>query len=111
LTLITLGKLLEARAKGRTSDAIKKLMGLTPDTAILWQDGEETVVRLSDIELGDQLLVRPGERLPVDGLIIQGNSSIDESMLTGESMPVSKAIGDEVIGGTINKQGRLIIEA
>lgn len=111
LTLITLGKLLEARAKGRTSDAIKKLMGLTPDTAILWQDGEETVVRLSDIEMGDHLLVRPGERLPVDGLIIQGNSSIDESMLTGESMPVSKAIGDEVIGGTINKQGRLIIEA
>lgn len=111
LTLITLGKLLEARAKGRTSDAIKKLMGLTPDVATLWQDGEEKEVRLSDIVLGDQLIVRPGERLPVDGLIVQGNSSIDESMLTGESMPVTKSVGDEVIGGTINKQGRLIIEA
>lgn len=111
LTLITLGKLLEARAKGRTSDAIKKLMGLTPDTAILWQDGEETEVRLSDIVLSDQLIVRPGERVPVDGMIVQGKSSIDESMLTGESMPVNKVIGDEVIGGTINKQGRLIIEA
>lgn len=111
LTLITLGKLLEARAKGRTSDAIKKLMGLTPDTATLWRDGEEISVRLSDIVMGDQLIVRPGERLPVDGLITQGNSSIDESMLTGESMPVNKAIGDEVIGGTINQQGRLIIEA
>ena len=111
LTLITLGKLLEARAKGRTSDAIKKLMGLTPDVATLWQDGEEKEVRLSDIVLGDQLIVRPGERLPVDGLIVQGNSSIDESMLTGESMPVTKAVGDEVIGGTINKQGRLMIEA
>ncbi|MGB7342107.1 MAG: heavy metal translocating P-type ATPase [Phototrophicaceae bacterium] len=111
LTLITLGKLLEARAKGRTSDAIKKLMGLTPDTATLLRDGEEVEVKLSDVVMGDQLVVRPGERMPVDGIVEQGRSAVDESMLTGESMPVNKAIGDNVIGGTVNKQGRLIIEA
>ncbi len=111
LTLITLGKLLEARAKGRTSDAIKKLMGLTPDTATLLRNGEETEVNLSEVILGDQLLVRPGERIPVDGVVEQGRSSIDESMLTGESMPVNKSAGDEVIAGTVNKQGRLVIEA
>lgn len=111
LTLITLGKLLEARAKGRTSEAIKKLMGLTPDTATLLRDGEEVDVKLTEVVLGDRLVVRPGERVPVDGLVEQGRSSLDESMLTGESMPVNKNIGDEVIAGTINKQGRLIIEA
>lgn len=111
LTLITLGKLLEARAKGRTSDAIKKLMGLTPDTATLLRDGEEVEVKLTEVVLGDQLVVRPGERIPVDGLVEQGRSSVDESMLTGESMPVNKIAGDEVIAATINKQGRLIIEA
>ena len=111
LTLITLGKLLEARAKGRTSDAIKKLMGLTPNTATLLKDGEEVEVKLDDVVLGDQLVVRPGERIPVDAMVEQGRSSVDESMLTGESMPVNKVIGDEVIGGTINKQGRLIVEA
>ncbi|MGJ3240087.1 MAG: heavy metal translocating P-type ATPase [Anaerolineae bacterium] len=111
LTLITLGKLLEARAKGRTSEAIKKLMGLTPDTATLLRDGEEVQVKLTEVMLGDQLVVRPGERMPVDGLVEHGRSSVDESMLTGESMPVGKIIGDEVIGGTVNKQGRLIIQA
>jgi len=111
LTLITLGKLLEARAKGRTSEAIKKLMGLTPDTATLLRENEEVSVRVSDIVAGDRLLVRPGERLPVDGIVEEGRSSVDESMLTGESMPVSKSAGAEVIGGTVNKQGRLIIEA
>jgi P-type Cu+ transporter len=111
LTLITLGKLLEARAKGRTSEAIKKLMGLSPDTATLLRGEEEITVKLSEVVVGDKLLLRPGERIPVDGLVEEGRSSVDESMLTGESMPVSKTVGSEVIGGTVNKQGRLIIEA
>jgi len=111
LTLITLGKLLEARAKGRTSEAIKKLMGLTPKTATLWRDGEEENINIDDVVMGDLLVVHPGERVPVDGIVTEGRSSIDESMLTGESMPVNKTVASEVIGGTINKQGRLIIEA
>lgn len=111
LTLITLGKLLEARAKGRTSEAIKKLMGLTPDTALVLRNGEEITMRISEVVVGDRVIIKPGERVPVDGLIEDGRSAIDESMLTGESMPVNKSLGDEVIGGTINKQGRLIIEA
>jgi len=112
LTLITLGKMLEARAKGRTSEAIKKLLGLTPDTAtLLRDDNEEAEVKIHDVLAGDRLLVRPGERLPVDGIVEEGRSSVDESMLTGESMPVNKAAGDEVIAGTMNKYGRLIVEA
>ena len=111
LTLITLGKLLEARAKGRTSEAIKKLMGLAPKTATLLRDGAEVEVAIDDVEIGDALIVRPGERVPVDGIVIEGRSSIDESMLTGESLPVNKETGSEVIGATINKQGRLVIEA
>lgn len=110
LTLITLGKLLEARAKGRTSEAIKKLMGLTPKTATLLRDGEEVEIAIDRLQLGDVVVVRPGERVPVDAVVIEGRSSIDESMLTGESMPVNKAVGNEVIGGTINKQGRLVVE-
>ncbi|MBZ0280394.1 MAG: heavy metal translocating P-type ATPase [Anaerolineae bacterium] len=111
LTLITLGKLLEARAKGRTSEAIKKLMGLAPKTATLLRDGQEIEVPVDDLMIGDMLLVRPGERIPVDGVVIEGRSSVDESMLTGESLPVNKEIGSEVIGATVNKQGRLIVEA
>jgi Cu+-exporting ATPase len=111
LTLITLGKLLEARAKGRTSEAIKKLMGLTPKTATLLQDGAEIEVPLDSLMVGSVVVIRPGERIPIDGLVIEGRSSVDESMLTGESMPVSKSVGSEVIGGTINKQGRLLAEA
>ena len=111
LTLITLGKLLEARAKGRTSEAIKKLMGLTPKTATVLRGDEEVEVAIDQLEIGDQVVVRPGERVPVDAVVIEGRSSIDESMLTGESMPVNKAVGSEIIGGTINKQGRLIAEA
>lgn len=111
LTLITLGKLLEARAKGRTSEAIKKLMGLTPKTAIMLKDGEEIEVAIDDVVAGDALVVRPGERIPVDGMVIEGRSAVDESMLTGESMPVNKQVSSETIGGTINKQGRLVIEA
>ncbi|MDX2138619.1 MAG: heavy metal translocating P-type ATPase [Chloroflexota bacterium] len=111
LTLITLGKLLEARAKGRTSEAIKKLLGLAPKTATLLRNGDETEIAIDDVVVGDHLVVRPGERLPVDGLVIEGRSSVDESMLTGESLPVNKETGSEVIGATINKQGRLVIEA
>ena len=111
LTLITLGKLLEARAKGQTSEAIKKLMGLAPRTALLLRDGEEVEVAVDDVIVGDRLVVRPGERIPVDGVVIEGRSSVDESMLTGESLPVSKSTGSEVIGATVNKSGRLIVEA
>lgn len=111
LTLITLGKLLEARAKGRTSEAIKKLMGLTPKTATLLRDGEEVEVKIDDLVIGDVMLIRPGERIPVDGVVTEGRSSVDESMLTGESLPVSKSVGTPVIGGTVNKQGRLVAEA
>ncbi|MBE2269886.1 MAG: copper-translocating P-type ATPase [Anaerolinea sp.] len=111
LTLITLGKLLEVRAKGRTSEAIKKLLGLAPKTATLLRDGDEVEVAIDDVVAGDHLIVRPGERIPVDGLVVTGRSSVDESMLTGESLPVNKETGSEVIGATINKQGRLVIEA
>lgn len=111
LTLITLGKLLEARAKGRTSEAIKKLMGIAPKTATLLRDGQEVEIGIDDVMSGDVLLVRPGERIPVDGVVVEGRSSVDESMLTGESMPVNKSAGSEVIGATINKSGRLVINA
>jgi Cu+-exporting ATPase len=111
LTLITLGKLLEARAKGRTSEAIKKLMGLAPHTAVLLCEGQEVEVSIDDVVEGDILVVRPGERIPVDGVVVEGRSSLDESMLTGESLPVNKTTGSSVIGATVNKQGRLIIEA
>ncbi len=111
LTLITLGKLLEARAKGRTSAAIKKLMGLAPKTATLLSDGKEKSIPIDDVAPGDLLLVKPGERIPVDAIVTDGRSAVDESMLTGESLPVDKTIAAEVYGGTINQQGRLVIEA
>lgn len=111
ITLITLGKLLEARAKGRTSEAIKKLMGLAPNTALLLRNGEEIPVKIDEVVAGDQVIVKPGERIPVDGIVVEGRSSVDESMLTGESLPVGKSVGSEVIGATVNKQGRLVIEA
>ena len=111
LTLITLGKMLEARAKGRTSEAIKKLMGLAPRTATLLRNGQEIERSVDDLVIGDQVLVRPGERIPVDGMVVEGQSSVDELMLTGESLPVNKLAGSEVIGATVNKQGRLVIEA
>ncbi len=111
LVLITLGKLLEVRAKGRTSEAIKALIGLAPKTATLLRDGQEVEVAIDSVLEGDRLIVRPGERIPTDGVVIEGRTSIDESMLTGESLPVNKAVGSSVIGATINKQGRLVIEA
>lgn len=105
LTLITLGKYLEARAKGKTSEAIKKLMGLAPKTATIIVDGKEKVVSIDEVKVGDIILVKPGEKLPVDGEIIEGSTSIDEAMITGESIPVEKTIGDNVIGASINKFG------
>ena len=111
LTLVTLGKLLEARAKGRTSAAIKRLMSLAPTTATLIGNGKEKSIPIDEVASGDLLLVKPGERIPVDAIVIEGRSAVDESMLTGESLPVDKAIGEEVFGGTINQQGRLVIEA
>jgi Cu+-exporting ATPase len=111
ITLIVLGKLLEARAKGRTSEAIKKLMGLQAKTARVLRDGVEIDVPVTDVVIGDTILVRPGEKIPVDGQVVDGRSAVDESMITGESLPVDKQMGDEVIGATINKQGLLQIEA
>lgn len=105
LTLITLGKYLEAVSKGKTSQAIKALMGLAPKTATIIRDEKEIVVPVEEVIVGDIVLVKPGEKLPVDGEVIEGNTSIDESMLTGESIPVEKSIGSSVIGASINKTG------
>ncbi len=111
ITLIKLGKLLEVRAKGQTSAAIKKLMGLRAKTARVVRDGEEVDIPIERVTAGDIVVVRPGEKIPVDGIVVEGKSAIDESMITGESLPVGKKPGDEVIGATLNKQGRLKFEA
>lgn len=111
ITLIRLGKFLEARAKGRTSDAIKKLMGLRAKTAHVVRDGTEMDVPTDDVRVGDLVLVRPGETIPVDGVVVDGRSAVDEAMLTGESLPVEKGPGDPVIGATLNKLGLLKFEA
>lgn len=105
ITLILLGKTFEAIAKGKTSEAIRKLMGLQAKTARVIKDGKEVDIPIEKVKIGDIIVVRPGEKLPVDGIITQGNSSIDESMITGESIPVDKTIDDEVVGATINKFG------
>lgn len=111
ITLIILGKLFEAKAKGRSSEAIKKLMGLQAKTATVERDGVEHVISLEEVLVSDIIHVKPGEKIPVDGIIIEGQSAIDESMLTGESVPVDKNIGDEVIGATMNKNGFLKVKA
>ena len=111
ITLIKLGKLLEARAKGQTGEAIRRLMGLRPKTARVVRDGVEIDVPIESVRVGDLVVVRPGERIPVDGIVVDGRSAVDESMLTGEPLPVDKGTGDEVIGATINKQGLLKFEA
>jgi Cu+-exporting ATPase len=111
ITLILLGRYLEARAKGQTSEAIKKLIGLQPKTAIVIRDGQEKQIPIEDVLVGDLILVKPGERVPVDGILREGYSSLDESMITGESIPVEKKAGDEVIGATINKTGSFQFEA
>ena len=105
ITLILLGRLLEARAKGRTSEAIRKLAGLQAKTARVIREGQEIDIEISQVMVGDIVLVRPGEKIPVDGKVVDGSSSVDESMLTGESMPVEKRAGDDVIGATINRTG------
>ena len=111
IALILLGRFLESRAKGRTSEAIKKLVSLTPKSALVIRNGKEQEISIDDVLVGDLIIVRPGERVPVDGIIRQGYSSVDESMVTGESIPVEKKVGDEVIGASINKTGSFQFEA
>ena len=111
LALITLGKFLEARSKGKTSEAISKLIALTPKTAFVERDGKETEIPAEDVVPGDTVVIRPGARVPVDGVVCEGSSSVDESALTGESIPVEKQPGDKLTGGTINKAGFLKMQA
>ncbi len=109
--MIKLGKLLEARAKGRTSEAIKKLMGLRPKTARVERGGQEMDVQIDDVRIGDIVIARPGEQIAVDGIVIEGRSAVDESMLTGESIAVEKGPGAPVYGATLNKLGLIKFEA
>ena len=111
VTLIILGRLLEARAKGKTSQAIQRLMGLKPKTARVIREGAETDIPIEGVVKGDLVVVRPGEKIPTDGVVISGNSSVDESMLTGESMPVAKEAGAEVFAATINRTGSFTFRA
>lgn len=111
IALILLGKYLESMSKGKTSEAIKKLMGLQPKTALIIQDGKEITIPIDEVEAGDVILVKPGEKIPVDGKVMAGRTSVDESMLTGESIPIEKNPGDQVTGGTINKNGSIRFEA
>jgi Cu+-exporting ATPase len=111
ITLIKVGKLLEVRAKGKTSEAIKALMGLQAKTARIERSGVEVDIPVEQVQAGDIVIVRPGEKIPVDGVVINGRSAVDESLLTGESLPVDKKVGDSVIGATLNKQGLLKFEA
>ena len=111
ITLIKLGKMLESRTKGKTGGAIRKLIGLRPKTATILVEGKEKELPLSLVKKKDLLIVHPGESIPVDGTVIEGNSSVDETMLTGESLPIDKSPGDRVTGGTINGEGRLKFEA
>lgn len=111
ITLVLLGRVLEARAKGRTSEAIRKLVALQPRTARVRRNGVELDVPVEDVRVGDLVIVHPGEKIPVDGVVREGHSSVDESMLTGESLPVDKGPGDQVTGGTINRHGSLVFEA
>jgi Cu+-exporting ATPase len=111
ITLVMLGKFLEARAKGKTSDAIKKLMKISPKTATVIRNGEEMTIKVDDVKTEDIVIVKPGKKIPVDGIVVSGDSSVDESMITGESIPVEKKKGDQVIGGTINKHGSFRFKA
>ena len=111
ITLITCGKYLETVSRGKTSEAIKKLMGLSPKTALVVRDGVEEVIKIENVVVGDILIVKPGEKIPVDGVVIDGHTSVDESMLTGESIPIEKRAGDNVIGASINKNGSIKYQA
>ena len=110
VTLVMLGKYMEGRSKNKTSEAIRKLMELAPDTAIVIRDGEQVEVPVEQVSIGEMILIKPGSRIPLDGVIIDGSTSVDESMLTGESIPVEKASGDEVIGGSVNYQGAVTVK-
>lgn len=110
VTLVMLGKYMESRSKGKTSEAIRKLMELAPDTAVLYEDGVEREVETAAVRKGQHLLIKPGSRIPLDGVVISGNSSVDESMLTGESIPVEKQAGDTLIGGSMNYNGAMELE-
>ncbi len=108
LTLITVGKMLEARSKGKTTDALKSLMKLAPKTAVVLRDGQETTVPIEKVRVGDRFVVRPGGSIPTDGRVVEGEGAVDESALTGESIPVDKAVGDTVSAATVNKSGYLV---
>lgn len=111
IALILLGKYLESVSKGKTSEAIKKLMNLAPKTAIVIQDGKEITIPIEEVETNDLILVKPGDKIPVDGIVVEGHTSVDESMLTGESIPVEKTVGQKVIGASLNKNGAITIKA
>jgi Cu+-exporting ATPase len=111
ITLIKLGKMLESRTKGRTGGAIRKLIGLRPKTALVVRDGGQREIPLSQVRVGDRVIVKPGERIPVDGTVLEGESAVDESMLSGEPLPVDKRAGDRLVGGSINGEGMLAFEA
>ena len=111
LALITVGKMLEARSKGKTTDALKGLMKLAPKTAVIIRDGVETKVPIEEVKKGDVFVVRPGENIPVDGVVLEGTSAVNEAALTGESIPVDKAQGDPVSAATVNQSGYLRCEA
>ena len=111
LTLITMGKFLETRSKGKTSQAIARLMALTPQTARVLRDGKEEEIPVEQVRVGDRVVVRPGQSIPVDGVIVQGHSAVDESALTGESLPVDKSVGDKVAAACVNKSGAFVFEA
>lgn len=110
VTLVMLGKYMESRSKGKTSEAIRKLMELAPDTALLYENGVEREVETGQVEAGQHILIKPGSRIPLDGVLVQGSSTVDESMLTGESIPVEKQTGDRVIGGSMNYNGAMEVE-
>lgn len=110
VTFVMVGKYMEGRSKGKTSEAIKKLMELAPDTAIVLRDGEQMEVPLEEVKLGELILIKPGSRIPLDGIVVEGSTSVDESMLTGESIPVEKEVDAEVIGGSVNYQGAVTVK-
>lgn len=111
LTLITVGKMLEAKSKGKTTDALKGLMNLSPKTAVILRDGVETTVAIEEVQVGDRFVVRPGDSIPVDGIVVEGESAVSEAALTGESVPAEKAVGDKVYAATINSSGYMVCEA
>ncbi len=110
-TLITVGKMLEAMSKGRTTDALKSLMDLAPQIAVIIKDNKEVTVSIDEVNKGDLFIVRPGENIPVDGVIVEGSTPIDESALTGESIPVDKTVNDTVSGATLNQSGFIKVRA